>query len=412
MQSFGQRFFKGDPWIWGVAFGLSMLSILVVYSATGSLAYRRMGGNTEYYLIKHSLLTFMGVACIWLTHRINYRYYFTFSKIALWISLPLLAFTIQFGTQLNEATRWLHIPFVNQSFQPADFARFALLIHVAGLLAKHQRDPQALKATITPVLFWSAGICGLIALSDVSSAVLTAAIVWLMLFVGRIPIRYLMMLFFVMVFTGGAAVLAGQRGNTAVARVTRFIENKAPYQLEQAYVAISSGGLLGKGPGKSDQRNFLPHAYSDFIYAIILEEYGMIGGLFVLGMYVLLLYRGSKVLLGSKRVFGGLLSTSLCIAIVAQAMSNMAVAVGLLPVTGLPLPFVSMGGTSQLFMGMSLGVVLSVSRQDVSLMAGEVSEEGEDEVSHSVLGEVDDASDGEVDSDEASADGGTKEEDE
>ena len=379
MRSLADRYLKGDPVIWVVACVLSLASILVVYSATGSLAYRRMGGNTEYYLLKHSLLTLLSLVLMWVTHRIDYRYYYTFSKLALWISLPLLLLTLRFGERINEATRWIMIPFIEQSFQPADFARLALFVYVAGVLAKHQRDERELKAAMVPILFWSASICGIIAVSDFSSAVLIAATTLLMMFVGRVPFRYLSMLCMVLVLSGGAAVLTGERGGTVLRRVEQFVKEDDAYQTKQAYVAIASGGLLGKGPGKSSQRNFLPHAYSDFIYAIVLEEYGLLGGLLILLLYVVLLYRGSKVLLQTNRVFGGLLSASLCMAIAAQALVNMAVAVGLLPVTGLPLPLISMGGTSQLFMGMSLGIVLSVSRQDASTAVCEEDEEDEEE---------------------------------
>ena len=357
------KYLKGDPLIWVIAFALSLFSILVVYSATGSLAYRRMGGDTEYYLVKHLLLTLISLLLMWVMHRIDYRYYLSFSKLGLWISVPLLLLTLKFGLNINEATRWIMVPFIDQSFQPADFARLVLFIHVAGVLAKCQRDQRDLRAAMVPILFWSASICGLVALSDFSSALLIAGTVFLLIFIGRVSFRYLFMLVMVMVVAGVGALLMGQRSGTAFYRMQRFVEEEIPYQAQQSYVAIASGGLFGKGPGKSDQRNVLPHAYSDFIYAIILEEYGLLGGLLVLLLYIVLLYRGSKVFLSTDRIFGGLLSISLCVAIVVQALVNMSVAVGLLPVTGLPLPLISMGGTSQLFMGISLGIILSVSRQ-------------------------------------------------
>ena len=375
MKHLTEKYLKGDPLIWMIALMLSLLSILVVYSAVGSLAYRRMGSNTEYYLGKHVLLTCFSIALMWLTHKIDYRYYYTLSKAALWISVLLLVLTLQFGLKFNEATRWLTIPFIEQSFQPADFARLALFVYIAGILSKNQHDERELRVAMVPILFWCASICGLVALSDISSAVLIAATVFLMMFIGRVSLRYLFMLGVVLLLTGGAATLGGQRGRTALSRVEHFFKQETPYQMQQAYVAISSGGLIGKGPGKSDQRNVLPYAYSDFIYAIILEEYGVLGGLMVLLLYIVLLYRGSKVLLHTNRAFGGLLSVSLCVAIVAQALTNMLVAVGLLPVTGLPLPLVSMGGTSQLFMGILLGIVLSVSRQDASAVESEEEEE-------------------------------------
>ena len=382
MQSITHKYLKGDVFIWGIALLLSLLSMLVVYSATGSLAYRRMGGDTEYYLFKHGLLTLLSLLLMWVTHHIDYRIYYTLSTIGLWISVPLLAITLHFGQEINEATRWIIIPFIEQSFQPADFARLMLFIHIAGVLSKHQRDSKELQAAMVPILFWCATVCGLIALSDLSSAILIACTVILMMFVGRIPFRYLFMLSVLLMFVCAAALYVGQRGQTARHRVQVFVEKSTPYQAQQAHVALASGGILGKGPGKSEQRNFLPHAYSDFIYAIIIEEYGLLGGLTVLFLYIVLLYRGSKVLLHTPRVFGGILSASLSVAIVMQALINMAVAVGLLPVTGLPLPLISMGGTSQLFMGFSLGIILSVSRQDRTYLTLEEENTEEESENH------------------------------
>ena len=359
-----QRQLKGDPVIWAIILFLSLLSILVVYSATGSLAYRRMQGDTEYYLVKHTLLTFLSLGLVWLTHKIDYRYYYTLSKLALWVSVPLLLITLEFGTSLNQATRWIVIPFIEQSFQPSDFAKLALFIQVAGVLARHQSNPKEMKAAILPILFWCAIICGLVAISDLSQALLIAFTVFLMMFIGRVGVKQLFMLAVVVICAALGSLMVGQRNQTALSRVKDFVQKETPYQVQQSYVAIANGGIFGKGPGKSDQRNFLPHSYSDFIYAIILEEYGLLGGIAVLLSYIVLLYRGARVLMGTQRAFGGLLSVSLCIAIAFQGLINISVAVGVLPVTGLPLPMVSMGGTSQLFMGISMGIVLSVSAYD------------------------------------------------
>ena len=362
MRSWLETHLRGDRVIWAVVLFLSLFSILVVYSATGSLAYRLMEGNTEYYLVKHSVLTFLSIALMWVTHRIDYRYYFTLSKVALWLSLFLLLFTMQFGTSMNDATRWLTVPFIEQSFQPADFAKLALFVHVAGVLAKSQFDDAGRKAVMVPILFWSSLICGLIALSDLSQSLLIAFTVFLMMFIGRVSFRYLFMLTVIVSMSALGSLLIGERKQTALSRIEAFVQDEEPYQMQKSYAAIVSGGWTGKGPGKSDQRNVLPHSYSDFIYAIILEEYGVIGGLVVLFAYLVLLYRGAKVLMRTNRAFGGLLSVSLCVAMATQALMNMSVAVGLLPVTGLPLPLISMGGTAQLFMGISMGIVLSVSR--------------------------------------------------
>ena len=362
VREWAYRNLKGDPVIWLVIFLLSLFSIAVVYSATGSLAYKRMDGNTEYYLIKHSLLVLVSLIAVWMAHKIDYRYYAKISRFLLWLSVPLLLFTWLFGTNINEASRWVTIPIINQAFQPSDLAKLALLITLASMLTKRQDDIDDFKKAIIPMLIWIGLICGLIAMTNFSTAILLFFTCMLLLFLGRVPIKYLLLLALIGAMAGGSAILIGQRGPTVLSRVEKFWNNEESFQSQQAYVAIATGGLVGKGPGQSDQRNYLPHPYSDFVYAIILEEYGLVGGLLVLFLYLVLLYRGMKATFNSERPFGGLLSSALTFALVLQAMVNMGVAVGLGPVTGLPLPLLSMGGTSQLFMGIALGIVISVSR--------------------------------------------------
>jgi cell division protein FtsW len=361
-----EKYLKGDPIIWFIVILLSVLSIFVVYSATGTLAYRHMAGNTEYYLMKHTLLVFLSFFAMWVAHKIDYRYYSKISRLFLWISVPLLIFTWKFGTTINEATRWLTIPIINQVFQPSDLAKLALITNLAAMLSKRQQDIDNLKATLIPMLLWSGLICGLIALTDFSSAILLLVTILLILFIGRVPVKYLAMLLVVGVLAGALAFSIGQRGETVVSRVQEFLDpTEIPFQAKQAYIAVATGGITGKGPGKSDQRNFLPHPYSDFIYAIIIEEYGITGGIVVVLLYLGLLWRGILTASRSDRAFGGLLSAGLSFALVMQAMINMGVAVGLGPITGLPLPLVSMGGTSLLFTGVALGIILSVSRGEV-----------------------------------------------
>ncbi|MEP1031919.1 FtsW/RodA/SpoVE family cell cycle protein [Ekhidna sp.] len=365
IKNWAYRNLKGDPVIWFIVLILSLFSILVVYSATGSLAYKMMDGNTEYYLIKHSILVIVSLGAIWLAHRIDYRYYSKISKLVLWLCVPLLIFTWAFGTNINEASRWLTIPVINQAFQPSDLAKLALLVTLASMLAKRQNSIEDFQKAIVPMLFWIGLICGLIALTNFSSAILLFLTCMLVLFIGRVPMKYLAMLVVICASFGSVAFMIGQRGGTAISRVEDFINNDTPYQAKQAYIAIASGGVIGKGPGQSDQRNFLPHPYSDFIYAIILEEYGLIGGITILFLYLALLYRGMKAAEDNDRAYGGLLSAGLSFALVIQALVNMGVAVGLGPVTGLTLPFISMGGTSQLFAGLALGIILSVSRGEI-----------------------------------------------
>jgi cell division protein FtsW len=277
--------------------------------------------------------------------------------------LPLLVFTWKFGTTINEASRWITIPFIDQMFQPSDLAKLALITNLAAMLSKRQQNIDDLSNTLVPMLLWCGVICGLIAMTNFSTAILLLLTCLLILFLGRVPLKYLMMLVFVGILAGAVAFSIGQRGQTVVSRVKDFLDpTEIPYQAQQSYIAIATGGVVGKGPGNSDQRNFLPHPYSDFIYSIIVEEYGLTGGIVIVLLYLGLLYRGMITAAKSDRAFGGLLSAGLSFALVMQAMINMGVAVGLGPITGLPLPLISMGGTSLLFTGVSLGIILSVSR--------------------------------------------------
>lgn len=357
---------KGDPVLWGIVIAFSVLSILVVYSATGTLAYKKMAGNTEYFLFKHTGLILVGLGFMWLAHKVNYRYYSKLSLLALIVSVPLLIYTWKFGSNINEASRWITIPLIKQTFQPSDLAKLALISHLAFMLSRRQMHIGSIRQTLIPIILWCGAICGLIALTNVSTALLLFLTCMLLLFIGRVPMKYIMMLLVVGAFCGSMALVLGQRMETAFSRVENFMEQKEPvFQMEQSYIAIATGGVVGKGPGNSDQRNFLPHPYSDFIFAIIVEEYGMVGGATVVFLYLAFLYRGLVTVMRSNGAFGGLLSAGLCFSLVIQAMVNMGVAVGLGPVTGLPLPLLSMGGTSLVFTGISIGIILSVSRHDL-----------------------------------------------
>lgn len=363
---------KGDPFIWTIIVLLSLISVAVVYSASSALAFQKKGGDTLYYLIKHGGLILASLVLVWLAHKIDYKYYSRLSRFALIISVPILVLTFIFGGELNGASRWLVIPIINQSFQPSDLAKLALITNLASMLAKRQSNIEDFKASFIPVVMWCGMICGLIALSNLSTAMILFSTCLLLMFIGRVPMKYLMMLVMVGAIFGTIALAVGQRLGTAINRIKQFaaifVDDNAPIpdQAEQAFIAIWNGGLFGKGPGNSDLKYFLPQSSSDFIYAIIVEEYGFIGGVFILFLYLALLYRGMKTVVKSDRAFGGLLSAGLAFSLVVQAMINMGVAVGLGPITGQPLPLLSMGGTSLLFTGLSLGIILSVSRGDIS----------------------------------------------
>jgi cell division protein FtsW len=290
----------------------------------------------------------------------------------------LLIYTFTNGVTLNDAARWIQVPIVG-SFQPSDFASLALIVNLASMLSKRQQNIDDIKESLIPILFWCGMICGLIALTNLSTAVLLLITCMLIMFIGRVPTKYLAMLVFVGLLFGALAIKFGSRGETAKSRITNFINGtELPFQAKHARIAVATGGVVGKGPGNSDQRNILPHPYSDFVYAIVIEEYGMLGGIVVLALYLLLLHRGMKASYNSERAFGGLLSAGLCFDLVCQAMVNMGVVVGLGPITGQPLPLISMGGTSMVFTGLSIGIVLSVSRGEQdrawSEQTGEVKE--------------------------------------
>src|SRR5687768_1010905 len=352
---------QGDRVIWAVVFALSLISILVVYSSIGTLAFKRTE-SPESFLIKHTLTVFIGIAAMWFAHRVDYRYYSKLSKFALWISIPLLIYTFTNGVTLNDAARWIHVPIIG-SFQPSDFASLALIVNLASMMSKRQQNIEDFKESLIPILFWCGTICALIGLTNVSTAVLLFCTCMLLMFIGRVPVRYLAMLVIVGILAGSVALRFGDRWETVKSRVAAYVEGKdLPFQAKHGRIAVATGKIFGKGPGNSDQRNILPHPYSDFIYAIVIEEYGMVGGITVLMLYLILLHRGMKASYNSDHAFGGLLSAGLSFDLVCQALVNMGVVVGLGPITGQPLPLISMGGTSMVFTGLAVGIILSVSR--------------------------------------------------
>ena len=364
LKEFAKKNMNGDPVIWGIVFMLSILSLLVVYSATGSLAYRKMGGNTEYYMLKHIVLQLVAFFAMWVAHRIDYKFYAKYAKIGLIFSSFLVVFAWVYGTTLNQASRWVKIPFIGSTFQPSDLLKIALIAFVAVELSRKQQDIRNPNLTTKLVLIIG-GCCAAIAMSDISTSILLLLTCGLLLFIGRIPLKYLGLSGFVAGALMCVALFFGQRMGTATTRLSNYFDSEVvSFQQEQSFIALSKGGLTGEGPGRSVQKNFLPHPYSDFVYAIIIEEYGIVGGGFVLLLFLILLYRGMVTSSASDRPFGSLLSAGLCFSIVFQAMINIGVVTGLLPVTGLPLPMVSLGGSSLITTGMSIGIILSISRKD------------------------------------------------
>jgi cell division protein FtsW len=370
MEGVFSRYFKGDRVIWLIVILLSIFSLLAVYSSTGSLAYRFQGGNTTYYFIRQLSFLVAGLAIIFLTHLIHYKVYSPFAPMLLYIAIPLLVITLFFGTNINQAARWLEVPGLGVTIQTSDFAKLALIMYVARILSLRQNDINDFKKTFLPLAIPIGMVCLLILPANFSTALMLGIICWIMLFIGRVSMKHLLGLTGIAIILAGLFVYIALQTNT-INRVQTWknrIENYARseggenYQAQQSKIAIATGGLIGKGPGNSTQRNFLPHPYSDFIYAIIIEEYGIIGGFVVLFLYLILLYRAGLIVKKARRTFPAFLAIGLTLIIVFQAMVNMAVAVNLIPVTGQTLPLVSMGGTSLLFSGVAVGILLSISR--------------------------------------------------
>jgi len=363
----------GDKIIWLVVLLLSIFSVLAVYSSTGTLAYKNHL-STEFYAFKHFSLLIFGLLLMFLAHLFNYRYYSRIAQLLLWISVPMLGYTLIWGTNLNEATRWIPLPAINMTFQTSDLAKMALIMYMARILSRKQLVIKDFKEAFVPIIGWPLLVCGLIAPANFSSAIVLFATCLLVMFIGRINLKYLwavivggvviMGIFFMLIMNLEDDMLPG-RMPTWKSRIESYIggQEDISFQTKQANIAIARGGITGQGPGNSIQRNFLPQPFSDFIYAIIIEEYGLIGGGLIVFLYLTLLYRSIKIVAKSPRAFGALLAVGLSFSLVIQAMINMGVAIGLFPVTGLTLPLVSMGGTSLWFTSISIGIILSVSRK-------------------------------------------------
>jgi len=345
-----RKYFKGDSIIWAVLIILSLLSLLAVYSSTFTLAYQYRSGNIGYYLIKHIIFILFGFVIVYLTHLIPYRYYSRISQLLVIVSIPLLVITLFFGTNINEATRWLTLPGTGISFQTSDLAKLALIMYIARLLSLRQDKIRSYKEAFVPIILPVILICGLILPANLSTALLLFLVSVVLMFIGRIRLAYILAfvasIAFVLLLVSAIAIKADWgRWGTWRNRIVNHVEqgSEGNYQAEQSKIAIATGGLFGKGPGNSMQRNFLPQPYSDFIFSIIIEEYGLIGGVFVILLYIILLFRAGVMVKNSTRTFPAFLAFGLALMLVMQAMLNMSVAVGILPVTGQPLPMLSMG---------------------------------------------------------------------
>lgn len=301
-------------------------------------------------------------------YRLHYMVYAKLAPIMMVIAVPLLVYTALFGEKINDASRWIKIPILELSFQTSDFAKIALIIFVARSLAVRQDYIKSFKDAFLPIIAPVILFCALIAPSNLSTAALLFVTTFIMMFVGRISMKYVVLLMVLGIGVFAGIFIIGQyfpehfRVDTWMSRINDFMYSDGGYQIKQSKIAIAEGGLFGIGPGNSMQRNFLPFAYADFIYAIICEEYGFIGGATLLFLYLWLLFRTISLVTRCPKTFGAMLAMGLMLNIVITAFANIAVSIKLVPATGLTLPMISMGGTSFLFTCLSFGIILSVSR--------------------------------------------------
>jgi cell division protein FtsW len=398
------RHTRGDKVIWALVVLLTLVSLLAVYSATGSLAYKNYKGNTEIYLFKQVVFILLGFGVVYFAHRVNYTVYSKVAQVLFMLSIPLLIYTLFFGAKINEGSRWIKLPIINMTMQTSDLAKLALFMYLARLLSRKQQVIKNFKKGFLPVIMPIGITCLFIAPANLSTALLLGASCMILLFIGRVDTRHLLMVIglalipismliiaaiarhsseanatetaVVTEHVEGAAKKSGGilvRVSTWVGRVENFIyggkeaDNDEMYQVNQAKIAISKGGFLGVGPGNSTTRDYLPQAYNDFIFAIIIEEYGILGGAFLVFVYLVFLYRCIRIFKKCPFAFGAFLALGLSFTLAIQALANMAVTVNLFPVTGVTLPLVSMGGSSFLFTCLAIGIILSVSRNVESL---------------------------------------------
>jgi len=372
---------RGDRWIWLIVILLSAISLLAVYSAIGTLAYKR-GVGAESILMKHLAMIVGGIALMYISHKLDYRYYRGISKLLMIITLPLLVYTLVFGSHVNDASRWIAIPGTGLSFQTSDLAKLALITYLARTLSLKQENIKDVKQSFIPIMGAVCLVFILIALANLSTALMLFGVSILLLIIGRISIKQIAITCLAGAVLLAGVVFLGPRHKTYVSRIHSFMHPELAnpdksFQSDHAKIAIATGGIFGKGVGKSDEINYLPEAYSDEIYAIIIEEYGLFGGVVLIGIYLFLLYRCIKIVTKAPKAFGALLAAGLSFSLTIQAFANMAVAVGLGPVTGIPLPFISMGGTSILFTSVAFGIILSVSRDNdepKKVIVGEIRE--------------------------------------
>ena len=362
---------KGDRTIWMVALLLGVVSLLAVYSASSWMGWRSDGGTFR-ILMKHALMLSAGGGIMYAASKLKYTVYSKLSQVLLGVTIALLLLTLLIGSNVNGASRWLAIPGVGITFQTSDLARVVIIVYLARVLGRQREEPWSFKEVIMKLILPVGAVCGFILPANFSTAALLFGTCMIIMFIGQVPIKHMLAVggiavgaFAILLLLAKANPELLPRLQTWQARVSNHggDDRDANYQVNNAKIAIVHGGLLPNGPGTGTSRNFMPHPESDMIYAFIIEEYGsVIGGLGLLLLYLILLSRAMRMANRCEKRFGSLLAVGLALSLVLQALVNMAVAVNLVPVTGQPLPLVSMGGTSMWFTCLSLGIMLSVSR--------------------------------------------------
>lgn len=367
------KLFKGDKVIWLIVALLSGISLLAVYSATGTLAFLKTQ-NTAYFLVKRVILMFFCFGAMCLTSNIHYKKFSTYSGIVLFIGWFILILLPIIGVEVNGTRRWISIPIVGLTIQPSEIIKIGLIMYTSRVLSLYQSTRELLDKAFWHIMFVSGFVLIFVFVQDFSTSALIGLTVLILCFVGRVRFKLVgivsgsIVLFVALLIVLSCFVNIPGRMGTIQNRVMSYVginsnetsNDVYKNQIIQSKIAIATGGYTGKGPGKSVQRNFLPLPYSDFIYGIIIEEDGLIVGVTVILLYLILLYRTGKIVFISKKVFPALLVIGLSLSIVLQAFVNISVAVGILPITGQPLPLVSMGGSSLLFTCISLGMIQSI----------------------------------------------------
>ncbi|TYA84224.1 FtsW/RodA/SpoVE family cell cycle protein [Seonamhaeicola marinus] len=379
---------KGDRLIWAIVALLAILSFLPVYSAASNLAYKGGGSNTFGYFVKHFMHLFLGFAIMYGVHKIPYRYFRGLSLVMIPVVLVLLGVTMMQGTVIGgaSASRWFRVPFVGMKFQTSTLASVVLMVYVARYMSKIKDKKITFKESVLPLWLPVFLVLGLILPSNFSTAAIIFSMVLVIAFLGGYPVRYMLtilgvglvgLVMFVLVakMTTGPLAVKVETWENRIKNFSNTEVTEADYQIEKAKVAIASGEIWGLGPGKSRQKNFLPQSSSDFIFAIIIEEYGLLGGMLIMVLYMWLLFRIVIAAQKSDTIFGKLLVLGVGLPIVFQALINMAVAVELFPVTGQTLPLISSGGTSIWMTCLAIGIILSVSAKREELKEQETIEE-------------------------------------